>query len=120
MKRSPLLRKAELRSKYRTHKDPVTPELRNYVLARDAGCVMPRLDFAPRPADNIPPDEILPLPFCDGRIEIDHVDNGGIGKRGPSTPANLVSLCGPHHRFKTENSRLMRSLLRAYLARVER
>lgn len=87
------------------HKDPVTPELREYILARDGHmCVGPRLEMDGP---------------CDGRIEIDHVVNGGTGKRGPSIPLNLVSLCSEHHRQKTDHARAWRPLLVRYLLERE-
>jgi hypothetical protein len=44
-------------------------------------------------------------------LELDHVNTSGLGKRGPSIPENLVSLCGLHHRMKTEQSRVWRPML---------
>ena len=111
MKRSALLRRTELRSRSypkpwrRRESDKVTPAVAHYVLARDMGCVAPVLDMEGP---------------CEGRIELDHVDNAGLGKRGPSTASNLVSLCSRHHRDKTENAAAWRPLQRAYLERVER
>lgn len=86
------------------HKDPVTPDLREYVLTRDKGCVGRWL---------------LMEGECDGRLEIDHVLNGGVGRRGPSIPLNCVSLCSLHHRAKTDNARAWRPLLVEYLCTVE-
>ncbi len=86
------------------HRDPVTPELREYILARDKGCVGALLDMEGP---------------CDGRIEIDHVVNAGLGKRGPSIPLNLASLCSAHHREKTDNARAWRPMLIEYLCNVE-
>jgi hypothetical protein len=86
------------------HKDPVTPELHDYIVARDMGCVGRWL---------------LMEGECDGRIEIDHILNGGVGKRGPSVPLNLVSLCSAHHRAKTNNARAWRPLLIEYCAHAE-
>ncbi len=86
------------------HRDPVTPELRDYILARDKGCVGALLDMEGP---------------CDGRIEIDHVLNAGLGKRGPSIPLNLASLCSFHHREKTDHARAWRGLLIEYLCNVE-
>ena len=108
MKRAALLRKAELRSrtapKRHAHKDPVTPELREYILTRDGGCVAPLLEMERE---------------CFGRLEIDHVMNAGKGKRGPSIPTNLVALCGVHHYQKTVNARTWRPILLRYLERAE-
>lgn len=96
LRRSPIRRHAR--------KDPVTPSVANYVLARDFGCVGVVVEMEGT---------------CQGRMELDHVDNAGLGKRGPSTADNLVSLCSFHHRMKTENAPTWRPLLRAYLERVE-
>jgi hypothetical protein len=83
----------------------IPPAVRAYVLARDNGCVMRHL---------------MPDHQCSGAIELDHVRaSGGIGMKSPSTAGNLVSMCGSAHRFKTENTRLMRPILVAYLERVE-
>ena len=92
----------------RVHADPVTPELVELLRARDGGCVAPLLGI-PTPCGS---------QWGSGRIvlEIDHVDNAGLGRRGPSTPANTVLLCGRHHRDKTEHARRWRELLHAYLA----
>jgi hypothetical protein len=54
-----------------------------------------------------------------GRVELDHIDNAGHGKRGPSTPLNLVSLCADHHQDKTENTRKWRPILREYARLAE-
>ena len=90
--------------KRRGHRDPVTPATYRYVVHRDRGCVGPR---------------VLVTGACAGPIEMDHVDNGGVGKRGPSTPSNLVLLCQAHHMEKTANARLWRPVLRDYIERME-
>lgn len=89
----------------RKDSDKVTPELREYVLSRDKGCVASLIEMERE---------------CFGRLELDHVMNGGMGKRGPSTADNLVTLCGVHHYQKTVNARAWRPVLLAYLERVER
>jgi len=67
--------------------DPVSPEMYAMVLARDQyHCVAPVLD-------------LNQLGTCSGRLEIDHVKSQlRIGKRAPSHPENLVTLCSWHHR----------------------
>ena len=50
-------------------------------------------------------------------MELDHVNGSGLGKRGPSTPQNLVLLCGLHHRMKTEQARVWRPKLNEYLSK---
>ena len=92
------------------HKDPVTPEVRRAVLKRDNGCVGLTVGM-PRQCGT---------QFGEGTkgpLEIDHVVSGGFGKRGPSAQENLVSLCGIHHRVKTESSKLWRAKILEYLER---
>lgn len=89
----------------KTHADPVTAAIRAYVLARDAfRCVGVVVGMRGE---------------CEGHAEIDHVMNAGKGKRGPSVPSNLVSLCSRHHLEKTHHASRWRPPLMAYLARVE-
>lgn len=81
-------------------RDRVSPDVYEQVRSRDGGCVGPRVGF---------PGE------CSGPIELDHVLNGGMAYRGPSTVENLASLCSTHHRWKTENARSGRAMLSEYL-----
>ncbi len=81
----------------------IAPELRLEVHLRDQGCV--GRDRLPGP--------------CAGALETDHVRaSGGIGLKSRTTADNLVSLCGEHHRWKTEHGREGRILLLEYLASV--
>jgi len=57
--------------------------------------------------------------LCSWRVELDHIDGGGLSRRGPSTPDNLVSLCSGHHRTKTDHARTWRPLLREYVAKAQ-
>jgi len=83
------------------HKDPVSPEVYLDVIRRDAGCVAVLL--GEDPAD------------CRGRLTLDHVkDEPMMGKRAPSDPAHLVTLCEQHHLW-TDWATSHRPLLRAYL-----
>ena len=76
MRRTPLRRTAFQR-------DPVTPEVRLFVLARDGGCVAPRLGGS--------------FMDCWGRNRIEHVkDAPRMGRRAPSDPAHLLTLCQGH------------------------
>jgi hypothetical protein len=85
-------------------RDPVTPDVAAFVLRRDGGCVGP----------------VVGMPgLCSWRIELDHIDGGGLGRRGPSTPDNLVSLCSGHHRYKTEHARVARPILREHVATAQ-
>lgn len=79
--------------------------IRRHVLDRDRGCVGPRAGMEPP---------------CQGSLELDHVRaSGGIGMKSPSTSGNLLTLCGSHHRTKTDAGRLWRPKLLVYLASVE-
>lgn len=96
------------------HKDPVTPELRRYVLNRDGGCMAQWLGAPTGCRDT----GGYPLPMLSLDLELDHVrDQPMIGKRAPSDPIHLVALCHHHHQggWATRN----RPLLRSYLVAVE-
>ena len=82
----------------------MTPELYEHIRHRDQGCV-----------GNI----IGMLGPCLPPMEVDHIDSGGRGKRGPSTPLNCVMLCREHHRDKTYNARRWRPVLREYVRLAE-
>ena len=90
------------------HKDPVTPSMRKAVLLRDKGCVGPRVGMHEECGSQFGPGGQIVL-------ELDHVFNSGFGKRGPSELWNLATLCGWHHRMKTESSRKWREALYEYL-----
>lgn len=78
----------------------IPPDVRAFVNKRDIVCVGAVVGF-PGP--------------CGGSYELDHVRVGGIGLKSPTRPDNLVKLCSWHHRYKTENGRVARPLLVAYL-----
>ncbi len=84
-------------------KDPVTAQVALAVFNRDQGCVAVELgEWAST---------------CEGRLTLDHVrDQPMMGKRAPSDPQHLVSLCWHHHLNGWATSH--RPELRAYLARV--
>jgi hypothetical protein len=76
------------------------------VLARDHGCVGPRIG--------------LDGP-CLGAIELDHIRaSHAMGKKSETAEHNLVSLCGRHHLVRTENGRWIRPLLVAYVEEASR
>lgn len=88
-------------------KDPVSPELRAYVIRRDGGCVVGRLLSvvalvirpAQRPCRNDLGEVIV---WNDQRyLTAAHVRDRGKGgrsaKRPPSTPRHLVAACYGHH-----------------------
>jgi hypothetical protein len=86
-------------------RDPVTEAVWAAVRARDGRCAAARAGLP----DGRP---------CEGPTELDHILNGGLSLRGPSTPENLVALCRWHHRYKTEHAAVCRRLLVAYLANL--
>lgn len=81
----------------------IPASVRAEVHARDKGCVGPRVG--------------MPEP-CFGGRELDHVLSGGMGRKSPSVPSGLVTLCSWHHREKTNNGRKWRPVLLDYLERV--
>lgn len=93
------------------HKDPVTLGVAHEVMRRDNGCVGPKIGMYGSCGTQFGPSDRF-------NIELDHVNTSGLGKRGPSIPENLVSLCGLHHRMKTEQSRIWRPLLNEYLKKL--
>lgn len=89
------------RRKSRKRRDPVSPEVRILVLSRDGGCVAVLLGEDPA--------------GCRGRLTLDHVkDEPRMGKRAPSDPRHLVSLCEHHHLdgWATGHRPLLREYLR--------
>jgi hypothetical protein len=105
---SPLKRKAP---KVKRDTDAERAE-KNYVRARDNGCVAGRVVPHRQVADA--------LLACDGPLDVDHVRaSGGLGMKSPTHRTNMVVLCRHHHRAKTEFGKVWRPLLLAYLERVE-
>lgn len=89
----------------RRWRDPVPPEVRAHVRARDRGYVFGQL--------GVPHD-------CLGRLELDHVRaSGGLGLKSASTPTNLVLLCPWAHREKTLHGRRWRPILLAWIEQAE-
>jgi 5-methylcytosine-specific restriction endonuclease McrA len=82
---------------------------KNYVRARDRGCVAIRLSITG-----------FGMSRCDGPLDVDHVRaSGGIGMKSPTLRTNMVVLCRHHHRAKTDWGKTWRPLLIQYLERVE-
>jgi hypothetical protein len=80
-------------------------ELRLFVLVRDAAMAGGCVGFGRFPG------------ACQGPVELDHVRaSHGIGMKSETSRANLVTLCGGHHRYKTANGKKARPILLEYLA----
>ena len=78
--------------------------IRLQVLRRDRGCV----GFLRFPGD------------CMGALELDQVRaSHGTGMKSRTCSCNLVSLCGAHHRYKTDNGKKARTILLDYLSTFE-
>lgn len=102
MKRAALLRRTELRSKRR--KSDVPDWLFGYLLARDGGCLAPRLGAADP---------------CSGRLTIEHVKFESMtGKRAPSDKFHTLILCLGHNTGWALLS-ASKAAEREYLERVE-
>lgn len=71
-------------SRSRGRRDPVSPELYQQILERDQGCIAPIVDLSQ-------------LGTCSPHLELEHVKSQlRIGKRAPSRPDHLVTLCTNH------------------------
>lgn len=82
-------------------RNPVTAEVALAVFNRDNGCVFVTVTRE--------------YGQCEGRLTLDHVrDQPMMGKRAPSDPSHLVSLCWHHHLDGWATAH--RPELRAYLA----
>lgn len=77
---------------------------RAHILERDGGCLGYRIGMPGR---------------CQGPIQIDHIENGGLQLKGPATPLNGASLCVFHHRLKTERANTYRPVLLDMVAQLE-
>ena len=75
--------------------------VREAAYARDGGCVGPLVGM---------PGE------CQGGVELDHIRaSGGIGMKSRSTLDNAATLCGSHHRVKTNAGKTWRPVLLEYV-----
>ena len=77
------------------------PKVRAAILARDGGCIGPRIG--------------MPDP-CFGRLEVDHVHNGGLGRKGDPVESNGATFCLWHHDHKTRGARRWRVAIDAWIA----
>jgi len=95
--------------------DPVTTEVRAFVLARDRGCVAAKLDRQHECRD------MWGNPHAPGdlaRLTLEHVkDELRMGRRAPSDSAHLVALC--YGANVGVPSKEVRTALRAYLRTIE-
>ena len=92
--------------------DPVTPEVRAAVFARDGECLLHKVDpeHACRDAWGNPHS-----PYEVERCSVEHVkDQPRMGKRAPSDASHLVALC--HAANVAVPSKAAREFFRAYLA----
>jgi hypothetical protein len=108
------MKRTALRRKPR--RDPVPDWLRPYVGSRDlavGGCVMAHLDPEHRCRDTF--GNRIP---ADGQWEMDHIDNGGVGRR-VHEKWNVVRLCPAAHADKTMHAKKWRPELRRYAWGVE-
>jgi hypothetical protein len=116
-------------------RDPVTPELREYVLYRDAACVIGLLAWR----HELEAIAVGPCRSRDGRIlgilisvvpalfddllTVAHVRDpkgGRMGKRPPSTARRLAAVCYGHHLLHPVVDRAdVRPVVDAYLERME-
>ena len=94
-----------------THKDPVSPELRAEIFARDQGCMAPMLGGSAMD--------------CWGRLTLEHVkDEARMGVRAPSDAAHLITLCQGHTEdgrragYQWNTDKRNRALVRDYLRKV--
>lgn len=93
--------------------------MRQAVLERDQGCVA-RLFFPVVATGRVAFHGTTEMHYdeCAGKLTLDHVQDGygRMGKRAPSDPAHLVTLCAHHHLDGWATSH--RPELRAYLEAV--
>lgn len=95
-------------------RDPVTPELREYVLRRDGSCLLWKMDPGHQCRDTFGNQH---APTDLDRLTIEHVkDQPRLGKRAPSDARHCLALCGGSN--VSVPSKVQREAFRAYLARV--
>lgn len=118
-RRTPLRRTAMPRvaPKLRRHPkpDPVTPEVREFVLRRDGACLM--AVYEPR---HVCRDQWgrTHAPWATALLSLEHVkDELRMGVRAPSDPAHLVALC--HGANVAVPCKEARVFFREYLERLE-
>jgi hypothetical protein len=98
-----------------SRRDPVTPDVAEYVKLRDGACVLSLMETMHR-CRNQWGDPIAAFDL--GAMTLEHVKSElRMGKRAPSDPAHLVTLCG----YANVNvpTKAQRELMRRYLAARE-
>lgn len=103
-----------MRLRRRGHKDPVTAELRAFVLDRDGWCVLAKLNPEHQCRDTWGTPH---HPADKSRLTIEHVKTElRMGVRAPSDKDHLITLCyGANVGVPSKSER---EAFRAYLARV--
>lgn len=92
-----------MRRKPRAPDDRVSPELRRYVFGRDGACVVYKLAKVaaiPSPGPCRSHRGKVVLPTEESEWTLAHVRDrkgGRMGKRPPSTPRRLATVCAGHH-----------------------
>lgn len=95
-------------------RDPVTPELRAFILDRDGFCVAAKIDSDHQCRDTW---GMPHHPADKSKLSIEHVkDQLRMGLRAPSDRFHLIALCGGAN--VSVPSKEQRAAFRAYLARV--
>ena len=97
----------------RARRDPVSPELRIAVFARDRGCLAPQLSGA------------IEAQACFGRLRVEHVKvEPRLGRRAEPQMNRLATLCAGHTEdgmkagYVWATAKENRELLRRYLEEV--
>lgn len=139
MKRTPLRRRKPLVStgfqpkhkvwrpapKQREDGDWVTPQMHQYILARDGRCMAPVLDKdLTTPCADTWGNRLVPGSYTAlSALQLDHVpdENGtAMGDRAKSDEWHLICICPFHHLQGWATSKRGRSYERAYLSSLRR
>ena len=95
-------------------RDPVTPEMREFILERDQVCILWRMDNDHQCRDVFGTPH---APNDHARLTCEHVKTElRLGRRAPSDARHLLALCGAAN--DRVPSKVEREAFRAYLERV--